>query len=84
MNLIVFLIIGGLAGALAGRVMSGHGYGIMDVVVGVVGAFIGGWVLSLLFGSTGGGLIITFIAAFVGAIILLWVVRLVTGNRAAV
>ena len=85
MNLIVFLIIGGLAGALAGRVMSGHGYGIlMDVVVGVAGAFIGGWLLSLLFGSTGGGLIITFIAAFIGALILLWVVRLVTGNRANV
>jgi uncharacterized membrane protein YeaQ/YmgE (transglycosylase-associated protein family) len=85
MNLIVFLIIGGLAGALAGRVMSGHGYGIlMDVVVGVAGAFIGGWLLSLLFGSTGGGLIITFIAAFIGAIILLWVIRLVTGNRARV
>jgi uncharacterized membrane protein YeaQ/YmgE (transglycosylase-associated protein family) len=65
--------------------MSGHGYGIlMDVVVGVIGAFIGGWVLSLLFGSTGGGLIITFIAAFIGAIILLWVIRLVTGNRARV
>ena len=85
MNLIVFLIIGGIAGALAGRVMSGHGYGIlMDVGVGVIGAFIGGWVLSLLFGSTGGGLIVTFIAAFIGAVILLWVIRLVTGNRARV
>jgi uncharacterized membrane protein YeaQ/YmgE (transglycosylase-associated protein family) len=86
MQFIVFLIIGGIAGALAGRVMSGHGYGIlMDVVVGVIGAFIGGWLLSTVFGlSTGGSLIISFIAAFIGAVILLWVIRLVTGNRARV
>jgi uncharacterized membrane protein YeaQ/YmgE (transglycosylase-associated protein family) len=84
MHFIVFLIIGGIAGALAGRVVSGHGYGIlMDVVVGVIGAFIGGWLLSTLFHlDTGGGLIISFIAAFIGAVVLLWVIRLVTGNRA--
>ena len=52
----------------------------MDVVAGVIGAFIGGWLLSILLGSTGGGLIISFIAAFIGAV-LLWVVRLVSGNR---
>ena len=81
----MFLIIGGLAGALAGRVVSGHGYGIlMDIVVGVVGAFIGGWLLSTLLVVSGSGLIISFIAAFVGAVILLWLVRLVSGNRAAV
>ena len=63
MELIVFLIIGGLAGALAGRVVSGHGYGIlMDIVVGVVGAFIGGWLISTLLGVSGGGLIFSFIA----------------------
>ena len=85
MQFIVFLIIGGIAGALAGRVVSGHGYGIvLDIVVGVVGAFIGGWLLSTLLGVTGGGLIISFIAAFVGAVILLMLIRLVTGNRARV
>src|SRR5437879_13549608 len=84
MQFIVFLIIGGVAGALAGRVVSGHGYGVlMDIVVGVIGAFIGGWLLSTVLGVSGGGLLISFIAAFVGAVILLWVVRLVTGNRAA-
>src|SRR3982074_2719315 len=84
MRFILFLIIGGIAGALAGRVVSGHGYGIlMDVVVGVIGAFIGGWLLSPILGISSGGLIISFIAAFVGAVILLWIVRLVTGNRAA-
>jgi len=55
----------------------------MDIVVGVIGAFIGGWLLSTVLGVSGGGLLISFIAAFVGAVILLWVVRLVTGNRAA-
>ena len=84
MQFIVFLIIGGIAGALAGRVVSGHGYGVlMDIVVGVIGAFIGGWLLSTVLGVSGGGLLISFIAAFVGAVILLCVVRLVTGNRAA-
>jgi len=71
LDLIVFLIIGGLAGALAGRVMSGHGYGIiMDIVVGVVGAFLGGWLIKTLFNISGGGLILTFVTAFVGAVIL--------------
>ncbi|MDQ6710175.1 MAG: GlsB/YeaQ/YmgE family stress response membrane protein [Candidatus Dormibacteraeota bacterium] len=63
--------------------MSGHGYGIiMDIVVGVVGAFLGGWLLKTLFNISGGGLVITFITALIGAVILLWVVRLVSGNRA--
>jgi uncharacterized membrane protein YeaQ/YmgE (transglycosylase-associated protein family) len=55
----------------------------MDVVVGVIGAFLGGWLLSTLLGVGSGGLIISFIAAFIGAVILLFLVRLVTGNRAA-
>jgi uncharacterized membrane protein YeaQ/YmgE (transglycosylase-associated protein family) len=56
----------------------------MDVVVGVIGAFLGGWLLSTLLGvSSGANLLITFIAAFVGAVVLLWIVRLVTANRAA-
>lgn len=86
MDLIVFLIIGGLAGALAGRVVSGHGYGIlMDIVVGVIGAFIGGWLFGHVLNlNTGGNLIITFLAALVGAVLLLWILRLVTGSRARV
>jgi uncharacterized membrane protein YeaQ/YmgE (transglycosylase-associated protein family) len=52
-------------------------------VVGVIGAFIGGWLFSAILGVGTGGLIISFIAAFVGAVILLWIVRLVSGNRAA-
>src|SRR5260370_12420990 len=56
MHLIVFLIIGGIAGALAGRVVSGHGYGVlMDVIVGVIGAFVGGGVVLAFSGVRGGG-----------------------------
>ena len=77
MQFIVFLIIGGIAGALAGRVVSGHGYGVlMDVVVGVIGAFIGGWLFGLLGISVGGGLLGTIIVAFVGACILIAILRL--------
>lgn len=82
MNLLLFILIGLIAGALAGRVVSGHGYGIIgDIVVGVVGAFIGGWLFALLGIGGGGGLIIQLIAAFVGAVILLWVIRLVAPRR---
>src|SRR5260370_6090155 len=64
MHLIVFLIIGGIAGALAGRVVSGHGYGVlMDVIVGVIGAFVGGWLLSTLLGVSGRGVFIIFLTA---------------------
>src|SRR2546423_11229288 len=83
MQFIVFLIIGGIAGALAGRVVSGHGYGVfMDIVVGVIGAFIGGWLLSTVLGVSGGGVLISFIAAFAGAGIPLSVARPVTGHSA--
>lgn len=81
MNLLLFILIGLIAGALAGRVVSGHGYGILgDIIVGVIGAFLGGWLFSLL-GIGGGGFLFSLIAAFVGAVVLLWVIRLVAPHR---
>lgn len=85
-NLLAWIIVGGIAGWLAGLVVRGSGLGVIgDVVVGIVGAFIGGFVLSVLlpgtFGFSGfnfGSLII----AFIGAVILLFIVRLFTRNRA--
>ena len=81
MNLLLFILIGLIAGALAGRFVSGHGYGVFgDIVVGVIGAFLGGWLAGLIgmpvdSGSfTVGGLL----AAFVGAVILLVVFRALT------
>ncbi len=71
-----FLLVGLIAGWLAGQVMRGSGYGIIgDLIVGVLGALLGGW----LFGKLGiavGGLLGAIVMAFVGAIILVWVLRL--------
>ena len=76
--LVWFLIIGLIAGWLAGKVMRGGGFGIVgDMIVGVIGAFLGGWLFSLLGISAGGGLIGSIIVAFVGAIVLLFLLRLI-------
>ena len=85
-NLLVWIIVGGIAGWLASLVVRGGGMGIVgDIVVGVVGALIGGFVLSLLlpgtFGITGFNLG-SLVVAFIGAVILLFIVKLFTGRRA--
>jgi uncharacterized membrane protein YeaQ/YmgE (transglycosylase-associated protein family) len=79
------IIVGGLAGALAGRFVSGHGYGIfIDIVIGIIGGVIGGWIATRIFNITGSGYIFSFLVALFGAVILLLVLRLFTGNRARV
>ena len=76
-GLIIFLVIGAVAGWLAGLIMKGGGFGLIgNIVVGVIGSLIGGWVFGL-FGITAGGLIGSIIAAVVGAVILLAIVRLI-------
>lgn len=82
MEIIYWIIIGLIAGWLAGLVMSRRGYGIvMDIIVGLIGALIGGFLFSLLgLGTT--GFIGSLIIAFVGAVILILIVRAVTGGRA--
>ncbi len=83
MHFLLFIIIGLIAGALAGRVVSGHGYGVLgDIVVGVIGAFLGGWIFATLLGVAGGGFFMSLLTAFVGAIILLWLIRLMVPSRA--
>jgi len=75
--LIWFLLIGLIAGWLAGQVMKGGGFGIIgDMIVGVIGAFLGGWLFGLL-GISAGGLIGSLITAFVGAVILILLLRLI-------
>ena len=77
-GLLGWLVVGLIAGWLAGKVMKGGGFGVlMDIVIGVVGAMIGGWVFGMLGLFPGGGLIGSIIVAFVGAVILLWLVRLI-------
>jgi uncharacterized membrane protein YeaQ/YmgE (transglycosylase-associated protein family) len=77
-NLIWFLIIGAIAGWLAGLLMKGRGFGILgDIVVGIIGAVLGGWLFGVLGISAGGGLAGSLIVAFIGAVVLLFLVRLI-------
>lgn len=76
-SLIWFLIIGLIAGWLAGKVMRGGGYGLVgDLIVGVIGALIGGWLFGLL-GISAGGLIGSIIMAFIGAVVLIFLLRMI-------
>ncbi len=78
MHLIGFLILGAIVGWLAGKIMSGRGYGIVwDIVLGIVGSFVGGFVFSLIFGTQPAGLVISFVVALIGACLLVGIVHLV-------
>jgi uncharacterized membrane protein YeaQ/YmgE (transglycosylase-associated protein family) len=74
-----FIIIGGIAGWLASKIVRGGGSGIVvDIIVGVIGGFLGGFILERLgFNVAGGRHWFTFFTALLGAIILLFIVRLV-------
>ena len=77
-GLLWWIIVGLIAGFLAGKVMKGGGFGVlMDIVIGMVGGIIGGWLFGMLGIYPGGGLIGSILVAFVGACILLWLVRLI-------
>jgi len=82
MGLLWFLIVGAIAGWLAGQFMKGSGFGLLgDIIVGIIGAFLGGYLFRIAGVSIGGGLIGALIVAFVGAVVLLLIVRLFTGRR---
>ena len=75
-GIIVWLIIGALAGWLAGKLVRGGGFGLIgDMVVGIVGAVIGGWLAGALGVSIGSGFIASVITAIIGAVILLVILR---------
>ncbi len=77
-GLFAWLIIGAVAGWLAGLLVKGGGFGILaDIVVGIVGAFIGGWLAGVLHISLGSGWIGSIITAVIGAVILLFLIRLI-------
>jgi uncharacterized membrane protein YeaQ/YmgE (transglycosylase-associated protein family) len=74
-SLVIFLLIGAVAGWLAGQIMKGGGFGLVgDIIVGVIGSVVGGWLFGVL-GIAAGGLIGSIIAAVVGAIILIAILR---------
>lgn len=77
-SLLIILLIGAVAGWLAGLVMKGRGFGILgNIVVGIVGAFVGAWVLGMLGLAIGGGIIASILNAFIGAVILLFLIGLI-------
>ncbi len=77
MGVILWLIVGALAGWIAGNLMRGGGFGLIgNIVVGIVGAVIGGWMFRLL-GVAAGGVIGSLITAVVGACVLLFLVSLI-------
>jgi len=77
-SLIIWLIVGAIAGWLAGTLIKGGGFGLIgDIVVGIIGAFIGGWLAGVLNIHVGTGIIATIITATVGAAVLILLLRLV-------
>ncbi len=77
-SLVIFLLIGLVAGWLAGMIVKGGGFGLIgDMIIGVVGAFLGGYLFGLAGISAGGGLVGSIITALVGAIVLIFIVRLI-------
>jgi uncharacterized membrane protein YeaQ/YmgE (transglycosylase-associated protein family) len=80
-SLLVILLVGIIAGWLAGRVMEGGGFGLIgDLLVGLVGAFIGNWLLPKLGIHLGLGIVAAILNAFIGAVVLLLILRLLNGG----
>ena len=80
-SLVVILVVGIVAGWLAGRVMAGGGFGLIgDLIVGLIGAFIGDWLLPQLGIHLGVGIVALILNAFIGAVVLLLILRLVSGG----
>jgi uncharacterized membrane protein YeaQ/YmgE (transglycosylase-associated protein family) len=80
-SLVVVLLVGTAAGWLAGLVVRGGGFGLIgDLIIGVIGAFIGDWLLPRLNIHLGTGIVALIVNATIGAIVLLLIVRLVSGG----
>lgn len=78
MSFIYFIIIGAIAGWLAGKIMKGGGFGlIMNMVLGIIGGVVGGWLFGLFGLSTDGGLIGSLITSVAGAVVILYIGRLI-------
>jgi uncharacterized membrane protein YeaQ/YmgE (transglycosylase-associated protein family) len=81
-SLIITLVIGAIAGWLAGLIVRGYGFGVLgNIVVGIVGSFIGGWLFGQLGFFPAGGILGAIIGSTIGAVILLLLIRLI--RRAA-
>jgi uncharacterized membrane protein YeaQ/YmgE (transglycosylase-associated protein family) len=84
-SIIVILVVGIVAGWLAGQIVAGGGFGLIgDLVVGIIGAFIGDWLLPRLGVHLGSGWVSLIVSAAIGAIVLLLLLRLFAGRRGGV
>lgn len=78
MEFIWFILVGLIAGWLAGQLMKGGGFGVVgDIIVGILGALLGGFLFSSLGASTGGGLLGAIVVATIGAVVLIFLLRLI-------
>ncbi len=84
MGLLAWIIVGLIAGWLAGQVMKGGGYGVVgDIIIGIIGALIGGFLASAVLGipnPLNGISVESIIVAFIGAVILVWILRMLPGR----
>jgi uncharacterized membrane protein YeaQ/YmgE (transglycosylase-associated protein family) len=77
-SLIILLVVGAIAGWLAGVIVKGYGFGLLgNIAIGVIGSFIGGWLFGFFGVFHGGGFVGALIGATVGAVILLLLLRLI-------
>jgi uncharacterized membrane protein YeaQ/YmgE (transglycosylase-associated protein family) len=80
-SLLVIIIVGLIAGWLAGRITRGAGFGLVgDLVVGLIGAFLGDWLLPRLGVHLGSGIVALIVNALIGAIVLLLLLRILGGG----
>jgi uncharacterized membrane protein YeaQ/YmgE (transglycosylase-associated protein family) len=75
-SILIWLLVGAVAGWLAGLVVRGGGFGIVgNIVIGIIGAFLGGWLFGIAGIAIGAGIVNTIFTAFIGAVVLLLLVR---------
>jgi uncharacterized membrane protein YeaQ/YmgE (transglycosylase-associated protein family) len=75
---LIWILVGAVAGWLAGLVVRGFGFGLVgNIVIGILGAILGGWLLGMAGFSFGAGILGTIVTAFIGAVVLLLIVRVV-------
>jgi uncharacterized membrane protein YeaQ/YmgE (transglycosylase-associated protein family) len=78
MSILVWILVGLIAGWAAGKIMKGSGYGALgDIVLGILGGIVGGWLLGLLGLYSGGGIIPSIITAIIGAVVLVALARMI-------
>ena len=84
-GVVAWIVVGLIAGLLAAQVMKGGGYGVLgDIIVGIIGAFVGGLIFSVLMPGSEVGFIGSIVVAFIGAVILIAILRAVSGGRSPV